>query len=35
MHPDMEKIKRMLNKAFQKFPNVTGLIFHSDQGWQY
>ena len=35
MHPDMEQIKRMLNKAFQKFPNVTGLIFHSDQGWQY
>ena len=25
----------MLEKAFVKFPDVTGLIFHSDQGWQY
>ena len=25
----------MLDKAFEKFPSVTGLIFHSDQGWQY
>ncbi|WP_373253966.1 transposase [Blautia obeum] len=25
----------MLNKAFEKFPSVEGLIFHSDQGWQY
>ena len=24
-----------LNKAFEKFPSVEGLIFHSDQGWQY
>ena len=21
--------------AFEKFPEVNGLIFHSDQGWQY
>ena len=27
--------ERMLNKAFEKFPSVEGLIFHSDQGWQY
>jgi transposase InsO family protein len=25
----------MLNQAFKKFPDVKGLIFHSDQGWQY
>ena len=24
-----------VNKAFEKFPSVEGLIFHSDQGWQY
>ena len=25
----------MLNRAFARFPRVKGLIFHSDQGWQY
>jgi len=25
----------MLDGAFKKFPHVDGLIFHSDQGWQY
>ena len=25
----------MLNKAFDKDNNLDGLIFHSDQGWQY
>ena len=35
LSPNMEQIKRMLSKAFKKFPSVTGLIFHSDQGWQY
>ncbi|WP_461249272.1 transposase [Streptococcus dysgalactiae] len=25
----------MLDRAFNKFPSVEGLIFHSDQGWQY
>lgn len=25
----------MLNKAFEKNSNLDGLIFHSDQGWQY
>ena len=24
----------MLEKAFIKFTNLSGLIFHSDQGWQ-
>ncbi len=31
--PNLEQISRMLNKAFEKFPTVEGLIFHSDQGW--
>ena len=35
LSPNMEQIKRMLDKAFEKFPIVNGLIFHSDQGWQY
>ena len=25
----------MLNKAFSKFSDLSNLIFHSDQGWQY
>ena len=33
--PNMEQIHRMLSRAFEKFPFVKGLIFHSDQGWQY
>ncbi len=33
--PNMEQLQRMLNKAFEKFPTTHGLIFHSDQGWQY
>ena len=35
LSPNMEQIKRMLDRAFEKFQNVKGLIFHSDQGWQY
>ena len=35
LSPNMEQIHRMLSKAFEKFPSVNGLIFHSDQGWQY
>ena len=35
LHPNLEQIHRMLDKAFEKFPTVKGLIFHSDQGWQY
>jgi len=34
-HPNVAQVKRMLDKAFKRFPNVRGLIFHSDQGWQY
>ena len=25
----------MLDRAFKKYPNLSGLICHSDQGWQY
>ena len=33
--PNLEQVSRMLDRAFEKFPSVEGLIFHSDQGWQY
>ena len=35
LHPDLNQIQRMLDRAFEKFPDTTDLIFHSDQGWQY
>ena len=35
LSPNMEQIKDMLQKAFERFPSVKGLIMHSDQGWQY
>lgn len=35
LSPNLKQIERMLNSAFNKFPNLEGLIFHSDQGWQY
>ena len=35
LHPDLNQIKRMLEKAFNKFSKTEGLIMHSDQGWQY
>ena len=35
LHPNLEQVKKMLDNAFDKFSNVEGLIFHSDQGWQY
>ena len=28
-------VTNMLNKAFEKIPDDTNLILHSDQGWQY
>ncbi len=34
-HPDYNQTKDMLDKAFSKYDNLEGLIFHSDQGWQY
>lgn len=33
--PNMEQVKDMLQKAFERFPKLDGLILHSDQGWQY
>ena len=33
--PNFAQITDMLDKAFQKHLNLDGLIFHSDQGWQY
>ena len=35
IHPDFDQTKRMIDKAFKDNPNLEGLIFHSDQGWQY
>ena len=35
LHLTLEQVSRMLNRAFEKFPCVEGLIMHSDQGWQY
>jgi transposase InsO family protein len=33
--PDFAQTKRMIDEAFDKYPDLKGLIFHSDQGWQY
>ncbi len=33
--PDFTQTKRMIDKAFRDNPDLKGLIFHSDQGWQY
>ncbi len=35
LHPNYQQVVNMLNEAFQRHPDVSGLIFHSDQGWQY
>lgn len=35
IHPDFNQTKRMIDKAFNQYDNLKGLIFHSDQGWQY
>ena len=32
LSPNMEQVKDMLHKAFKRFPDVKGLILHSDQG---
>ena len=32
--PNLEQVNDILNKAFDG-RNLEGLIFHSDQGWQY
>lgn len=33
--PNFIQTRDMLNKAFDKYNNLEGLIFHTDQGWQY
>ena len=33
--PNFEQTLDMLNKAFEKYEDLSGLIFHSNQGWQY
>lgn len=33
--PNLEQVYDMLDKAFEKFDKLDGLILHSDQGWQY
>ena len=35
LSPNLEQIQRMLTRAFEKFPSLSGLTIHSDQGWQY
>ena len=34
-HPVFNQVVDMLEKAFNKIPDNTNLILHSDQGWQY
>lgn len=34
-HPRFSQVTEMINKAFDKIPDSTNLILHSDQGWQY
>jgi transposase InsO family protein len=33
--PVFKQVTDMLEMAFAKIPKDTGIIFHSDQGWQY
>ena len=33
--PVLSMVTGMLDQAFENLPNGTGLILHSDQGWQY
>lgn len=34
-HPVLSMVTTMLEKAYKTIPDGTGLILHSDQGWQY
>lgn len=34
-HPRFHQVMTMLDRAFEKIPDNTELILHSDQGWQY
>ena len=33
--PVLSMVTTMLDKAFEKIPDATNLVLHSDQGWQY
>lgn len=33
--PNLEQVYDMLNKAFDRFDDLHGLVLNSDQGWQY
>ncbi len=33
--PSLQSVLAMVDSAFAKLPDNSGLIFHSDQGWQY
>ena len=35
LSPNMIQISNMLSRAFEEFPELDGLIMHSDKGWQY
>ena len=35
LHPNLDQVQRMMEHAFTKFSDVSGVIMHSDQGWQY
>jgi putative transposase len=35
LRADFSQTRRMLGRAFRRHPGLRGLIFHSDQGWQY
>lgn len=35
LHPNFDQVTDMLDKAFAKYDDLSGLILHSDQGWQY
>ena len=34
-HPVLNQVMAMLDLAYQAHPALNGLIFHTDQGWQY
>lgn len=34
-HPRFIQVTDMLKLAFERYPDLDGLILHSDQGWQY
>ncbi|MCO0807773.1 IS3 family transposase [Lactobacillus helveticus] len=34
-HPNLKQVMSMLNDAFKTNQALSGLIFHTDRGWQY